>query len=44
MDAATEHSVILTYVAEYRFTDYFEKRVLVKRSYLTKELCTRVVA
>ena len=36
--------VILTYVAEYWFTDYFEKRVLTKRPYLTKELCTRVVA
>ena len=27
----------------YRFTEYFEKTVLVKRPYLTKELCIRVV-
>ena len=36
-------SVILKHVAQYRFTEYFENRVLVKRSYLTKELCIRVV-
>ena len=30
-------------MAEYRFTDYFEKEVLRKRSYLKKEWCTRVV-
>ena len=30
-------------MAEYRFTEYFEKKVLVKRPYLTKELCIRVV-
>jgi len=30
-------------VADYRFTEYFEKRVLEKRPYLTKELCIRVV-
>ena len=34
---------ILGRVAEFRFTDYFEKRVLSKRPYLTKELCIRVV-
>lgn len=27
----------------YRFTDYFEKQVLRKRPYLTKEWCTRVL-
>lgn len=30
-------------MAEYRFTEYFEKKVLVKRPYLTKELCIEVV-
>ena len=30
-------------MAEYRFTDYFEKEVLRKRSYLKKEWCTRVI-
>lgn len=28
---------------KFQFTDYFERRVLVKRPYLTKEMCTRVV-
>ena len=27
----------------YRFTDYFEKEVLRKRPYLTKELCIQIV-
>jgi hypothetical protein len=27
----------------YRFTEYFEKEVLRKRPYVTKELCIRVV-
>lgn len=31
------------YVAEHGFTEYFEQRVLVKRPYVTKELCVRVV-
>jgi hypothetical protein len=30
-------------VAAYGFTEYFEKKVLAKRPYLTKELCIRVV-
>jgi hypothetical protein len=30
-------------VADDRFTEYFEKKVLAKRPYLTKELCIRVV-
>ncbi len=30
-------------MAEYRFTDYFEKEVLRKRSYLKKEWCIAVV-
>jgi len=30
-------------MAEYRFTEYFEKEVLRKRSYLKKEWCTRVL-
>jgi hypothetical protein len=30
-------------VAEYRFTDYFEKEVLRKRPYLKKEWCIRVI-
>ena len=30
-------------MADYRFTEYFEKKVLAKRPYLTKELCVRVV-
>jgi len=30
-------------VAAYRFTEYFEKEVLRKRPYLTKELCIRVM-
>jgi hypothetical protein len=30
-------------MAAYRFTDYFEKEVLRKRSYLKKEWCIRVV-
>jgi len=30
-------------VSDYQFTDYFEKEVLRKRPYLTKELCIRVV-
>ena len=28
---------------EYAFTEYFESRVLVKRPYLTKEMCVHVV-
>ena len=28
---------------EYAFTEYFEKKVLAKRPYLTKEMCIRVV-
>ena len=28
---------------EYTFTEYFEKKVLAKRPYLTKELCIRVL-
>ena len=27
----------------YRFTEYFEREVLRKRSYLTKEMCIRVL-
>jgi hypothetical protein len=30
-------------VPAYQFTEYFEKEVLRKRPYLTKELCMRVV-
>ena len=30
-------------MAYYGFTEYFEKKVLAKRPYLTKELCIRVV-
>jgi hypothetical protein len=30
-------------VAEYRFTEYFEKEVLRKRPYLKKEWCIRVL-
>lgn len=30
-------------MAEYRFTDYFEKEVLRKRPYLRREWCVRVV-
>ena len=30
-------------MAGYRFTEYFEKEVLRKRSYLNKEWCTRVL-
>jgi hypothetical protein len=30
-------------VADYQFTEYFEKKVLAKRPYLTKDLCVRVV-
>jgi len=30
-------------VADYRFTDYFEKEVLRKRPYLQKEWCIRVL-
>jgi hypothetical protein len=30
-------------VANYRFTSYFENEVLRKRSYLTKQMCIRVV-
>ena len=30
-------------MADYRFTEYFEKKVLAKRPYLTKELCIQVV-
>ena len=30
-------------MAEYRFTDYFEKEVLRKRTYLKKEWCIRVI-
>ena len=30
-------------MAEYRFTDYFEKEVLRKRPYLKKEWCIRVI-
>jgi hypothetical protein len=30
-------------VAQYHFTEYFEKEVLRKRSYLKKEWCIRVV-
>ena len=30
-------------MANYGFTEYFEKKVLAKRPYLTKELCIRVV-
>ncbi len=28
---------------EYKYTDYFEKKVLQKRSYLKKEWCIRVL-
>lgn len=28
---------------DYSFTEYFEKKVLLKRPYLTKEMCTRVL-
>lgn len=27
----------------YAFTEYFEKKVLLKRPYLTKEMCIRVI-
>jgi hypothetical protein len=30
-------------VAEYRFADYFEQKVMLKRPYLRKEWCTAVV-
>ena len=30
-------------MAGYRFTEYFEKEVLRKRPYITKEWCTRVL-
>jgi hypothetical protein len=30
-------------MAEFRFTEYFEKEVLRKRPYLRKEWCTRVL-
>ncbi len=30
-------------MADYQFTDYFEKEVLRKRPYLKKEWCTRVL-
>lgn len=30
-------------MAEFRFTEYFENDVLPRRSYLTKEMCIRVV-
>jgi hypothetical protein len=30
-------------VAKYRFTPYFENEVLRKRSYLTKQMCIRVL-
>ena len=30
-------------VAEFRFTDYFEKEVLRKRPYLKKEWCIKVI-
>lgn len=30
-------------VAEYRFTEYFEREVLRKRPYLKKEWCIRVI-
>lgn len=30
-------------MADYRFTDYFEKEVLRKRPYLKKEWCVRVL-
>lgn len=28
---------------DYRFTEYFENKVLMKRPYLTREMCVRVV-
>ena len=34
---------ILSQMADYRFTEYFEKEVLRKRSYLKKEWCMRVL-
>ena len=30
-------------MADYRFTEYFDKKVLAKRPYLTRELCIQVV-
>jgi len=30
-------------MAEYRFTEYFEKEVLRKRPYIRKEWCTRIL-
>jgi len=30
-------------MSEYKFTEYFEKRVLLKRPYLTKELCIHAI-
>ncbi len=30
-------------ITDYRFTEYFEKEVLKKRSYLKKEWCIRII-
>lgn len=30
-------------MADFSFTEYFEKKVLTKRPYLTKEMCVRIV-
>ncbi len=30
-------------MSHYKFTEYFEKQVLRKRPYLTKEICIRVI-
>ena len=34
---------LLSMVAEYRFSEYFEKEVLRKRPYLKKEWCIQVI-
>lgn len=37
------HMVRMRWMPQYQFTPYFENEVLRKRSYLTKDICIRVV-
>ena len=38
-----KYPAILSFMADFKFTEYFENEVLRKRAYLKKEWCTRIV-
>ncbi len=41
--ARARSAVYIPYIVDYAFTDYFERAVLRKRPYLTKEMCIRTI-